>query len=1560
MTTAATRDVEEAETEALGPRTTMAEEQMKATTDNADPSGGSLRFTKGNWLHSVSTSNQPEHPENSPGLWHRFKHVNSRSFLAWLRPQITFYRIHFLSFVIVDLIAALIMIATPAGSLGKISFIDALFNCTSALTVTGLASVRMNVFSTFDQVLLLLLMMVGSAIFTSLVPVLIRRHYFLKHLREEEAKGAVPLLSTTSDVREKAGRSNRIGLARSESVLTRGENNDAFIRHAMEKMEAERQREAEEWERMRERERVAAGGGEGGEAGDEESGFGRNPPLTPLQRKLSRALTTVSRISSEPVGYAHSGRGHMQSHFMQSHSTQSHGTQSHGMQGDSSTRHSMQHGSMPHHDSAAAAPCLPRGGSNAVHSVASGRNRPSTGGIAEEHPEEYGEEGGEGAGLARGDWEQPGQEEAVAPFERRFVELRALELLSWLVPVYFFGTILAAFILFIFITWWWPEYHDLLTGKGINVVFNAAFQSVSAFANAGFGLMDENLIPFQRNIPYLLVVAVLILVGNTMYAPMLRGMLALLHSTSKKDSSRWHITQYLLDHPRKCYTHLFPHKQTLWLLLTIVAFNTIQAFFIMALDWNSQAFEGLGGGFRFFDSWMQSISTRNAGYSIINLSYLTAATNFLFCGFMYVAVYPVFLTRQSSREQRDVHDSDDLAVFAEDLHGGVLDSSVLAQGRHLVAQDSVYLFVSVFLVCIIENSDFNADPNNWTVFKVIFEIISAYGNVGLSLGNSCPTSNPNCTDAPPYSFSGTWSVLSKLIVILVMLLGRHRGLPDNIDAAIVIPPPKQFQRQPARPITEDPAVLLTRALTMTKSQPSSLMRRISSLHATRSAAGAMPSSSVPSSVPSEVPFQEQHGKLKKPRNRGLRTENLHGGRTDSCHARHCKPFRRRHYFLKHLREEEAKGAFPLMSTMSDVGEQAGNNRVELTRSESVLTRGENNDAFFIHAIEKMEAQSRREAAEWKRMGEREKEAGSGGEGREAAGGEEGGSETYPPLTHLQRKLSRALTTVSRISFEPAGHVLTDRAHMRSRSMHGHGTRQDMPHDDNMQAHSTQRSSMERSSMHSSMQHHGSAATSLTRDAPSAAHSMAGGGGFLEHPQRHGEEGGEGTAGSDREQTGQDETVSPFERRFVELRALELLSWLVPAFYFGTIFAAFILFILITWWWPEYHDLLTSKGINVVFNSAFQSASAFSNSGISLLDANLIPFQQNIPYLLVVGVLILVGNTMYAPSLRGVLALLHSTSKKDSSRWHITKYLLDHPRKCYTQLFPHKQTLWLLLTIVAFTSIQAFFLMLLDWNSQAFAGLAGGYRFFDSCMQSVSTRSAGYTIINLFYLSAASDFLFVGFMYVAVYPVFLTRQSSREQRDIQDTDDIAVFAEDMHSGVLDSSVLAQGRHLVAQDSVYIFVSILLVCAIQNNDFSSDQANWTVFKVIFEIISAYGNVGLSLGNSCPTSNPNCTDAPPYSFSGTWSVLSKLIVILVMLLGRHRGLPDNIDAAIFIPPPKQFQRRPAQPIKEEPAVLLTRALTMTKSQPGSLMHRISSLHASQPTAGPMPFSSVRSSIP
>jgi Trk-type K+ transport system membrane component len=67
---------------------------------------------------------------------------------------------------------------------------------------------------------------------------------------------------------------------------------------------------------------------------------------------------------------------------------------------------------------------------------------------------------------------------------------------------------------------------------------------------------------------------------------------------------------------------------------------------------------------------------------------------------------------------------------------------------------------------------------------------SAYGNVGLSLGYSCAlqlaSSKDECVDVS-YSFSGKWSNIGKLVLVGVMLLGRHRALPDDLDWAISLP-----------------------------------------------------------------------------------------------------------------------------------------------------------------------------------------------------------------------------------------------------------------------------------------------------------------------------------------------------------------------------------------------------------------------------------------------------------------------------------------------------------------------------------------------------------------------------------------------------------------------------------------------------------------------------------------------------------------------------------------------------------------------------------------------------
>ena len=99
------------------------------------------------------------------------------------------------------------------------------------------------------------------------------------------------------------------------------------------------------------------------------------------------------------------------------------------------------------------------------------------------------------------------------------------------------------------------------------------------------------------------------------------------------------------------------------------------------------------------------------------------------------------------------------------------------QLRGQLAHDLWWIVLAVLLIMITETGHFERDPVNYSVFNVIFEVISAYGCVGISVGL------PDVA----YSFCGGWHVLSKLILCAVMIRGRHRGLPVAIDRAVLLP-----------------------------------------------------------------------------------------------------------------------------------------------------------------------------------------------------------------------------------------------------------------------------------------------------------------------------------------------------------------------------------------------------------------------------------------------------------------------------------------------------------------------------------------------------------------------------------------------------------------------------------------------------------------------------------------------------------------------------------------------------------------------------------------------------
>lgn len=102
---------------------------------------------------------------------------------------------------------------------------------------------------------------------------------------------------------------------------------------------------------------------------------------------------------------------------------------------------------------------------------------------------------------------------------------------------------------------------------------------------------------------------------------------------------------------------------------------------------------------------------------------------------------------------------------------------VRQQVRSQLSHDIWLVAVAVLFISIAESPNYNHDPVAFSTFNIIFEVVSAYGCVGISVG--FPGKN--------YSFCGAWHTISKLILAAVTLRGRHRGLPVAVDRAVMLP-----------------------------------------------------------------------------------------------------------------------------------------------------------------------------------------------------------------------------------------------------------------------------------------------------------------------------------------------------------------------------------------------------------------------------------------------------------------------------------------------------------------------------------------------------------------------------------------------------------------------------------------------------------------------------------------------------------------------------------------------------------------------------------------------------
>ncbi len=267
----------------------------------------------------------------------------------------------------------------------------------------------------------------------------------------------------------------------------------------------------------------------------------------------------------------------------------------------------------------------------------------------------------------------------------------------------------------------------------------SVFHSISAFCNAGFSTFSTSLMGFQTNVPLLLIVMLLIVVGGIGFLTLEE--LYLWNRGHTPDAGRFRLS---------IHSQLVLITSAVLIVAGWVAFT--------AFEWNNTLAD-LPSWARVTNGLFASITTRTAGFNTIDYGEARAHTNFLTILFMSVGGSPGSMAGGLKTTTIAI-----LVLVAWARLRGF--DTVNVSGRTIPAntsQKAIGLFVvglallslSIFLFSIFEMKGVGAPTASGSFLGVLFEAVSAFNTVGLSMGITGDLTTP-----------GRWTT------IVLMFIGR--------------------------------------------------------------------------------------------------------------------------------------------------------------------------------------------------------------------------------------------------------------------------------------------------------------------------------------------------------------------------------------------------------------------------------------------------------------------------------------------------------------------------------------------------------------------------------------------------------------------------------------------------------------------------------------------------------------------------------------------------------------------------------------------------------------------
>lgn len=261
----------------------------------------------------------------------------------------------------------------------------------------------------------------------------------------------------------------------------------------------------------------------------------------------------------------------------------------------------------------------------------------------------------------------------------------------------------------------------------LKAIYFGIFHSVSAFCNAGFALFSNNLEGFKSNVVINLTIGYLITLGGIGFAVITSFVMVI-----RRGIDRFNLTS----------------KMAILISMILTVLGMI-LFFVLEYS-NPQSLGDLNFFQKILASYFQSVTLRTAGFNTIPLGNLRDSTIFICCILMFIGASPgstgggiktttfgviMFYVIGIAKKKEYIE------AFKRRIDWEILN-------RALAILVLALLYVAVIITCLLVIEDFPME-------KIVFEVISAFGTVGLTLG-----------------ITPDLSVISKLLIIITMFVGR--------------------------------------------------------------------------------------------------------------------------------------------------------------------------------------------------------------------------------------------------------------------------------------------------------------------------------------------------------------------------------------------------------------------------------------------------------------------------------------------------------------------------------------------------------------------------------------------------------------------------------------------------------------------------------------------------------------------------------------------------------------------------------------------------------------------